>query len=244
VDWHGMRAASGSLDGTAKIWNLKDGSCTHTLPSQSAVFTLAVNWKEMKICGALRSGIVRMWDMTSEKCQSGVHSRDLSFAPSSSIPSGTSVSSVAVDMVGHRAVSGLEDGHLAYWQFAKLEGVDEVASGSNDIPVAATPPKAKVLLAHYRAIRSISARWASTDSRALCGSDDGSLSLWCLDSQSCVARFGRHVGFVWCLCADWARDRAVSGAFDGCLKLWDLRTGDCLRTLQGHSRPVRSIAAC
>lgn len=244
VDWEGMRAASGSLDGTAKIWNLKDGSCMHTLLSQSAVFTLAANWKEMKICGGLRNGVIRMWDMTSEKFQNGVHTRDLSFAPSSSIPSGTSVSSVAVDMVGHRAVSGLEDGHLAYWHFGKLEGVDEVASGSNDIPVAATPPKAKVLLAHYRAIRSISARWASTDSRALCGSDDGSLSLWCLDSQSCVARFGRHVGFVWCLCADWARDRAVSGAFDGCLKLWDLRTGDCLRTLQGHSRPVRSVAAC
>lgn len=236
VDWEGLRALTGAFDGTAKLWNLDETACVHTLVSGSALFSLAANWKEMKACGGLRSGVVRMWDL-----KSGVHLRDLNFAPSASIPPGTQISAVAIDTAGMRAVSGLEDGHLAYWFFGKLEA--EEASSSSDAPVITPPSKAKVLLAHYRAIRTINARWASADSRALCGSDDGSLSLWCLDSQSCIARFGRHVGFVWTLYANWAQDRALSGAFDGCLKLWDLRTGDCLRTLQGHSRPVRSVAA-
>ena len=63
--------------------------------------------------------------------------------------------------------------------------------------------------------------------------------------------FSNHdpqVKHLWCFphvspCFSWtlkAKDRAVSGAFDGCAKIWDLRSGECLRTLQGHSRPIRT----
>mmetsp|Transcript_10065 Transcript_10065/g.23698 ORF Transcript_10065/g.23698 Transcript_10065/m.23698 type:complete len:617 (-) Transcript_10065:181-2031(-) len=233
VDWPGMRALSGACDGIAKLWNLNDEGCAMTLVGGSALYSLAVNWPEMKACGGLKNGLVRLWNLAN-----GTHVRDINIGTAAAISAGTAVSAVAIDCVGHRAVSGLEDGHLAYWHFSPPED----AHGAESPPPAATP-KTKVLLAHYRAVRTISARWTSNDSRALCGSDDGSLSLWSLDSQTCIARFGRHVGFVWTIFVDWSRDRALSGAFDGCLKLWDLRTGDCLRTLQGHSRPVRSIAA-
>jgi len=228
ADWTGMRALSGAVDGTVKLWNLNEEGCVLTLSGGSAIYSLAVNWSEMKACGGLRNGLVRLWNLAT-----GAHLRDINVGTAAAIAAGTAVSAVAIDCIGQRAVSGLEDGHLAYWHFGPQEDGTE----------AVAPPKTKVLLAHYRAVRTISARWTPSDSRALCGSDDGSLSLWCLDSQTCVARFGRHVGFVWTIYADWSRDRALSGAFDGCLKLWDLRTGDCLRTLQGHSRPVRSIAA-
>jgi len=230
VDWAGMRALSGAFDGTVMLWNLNEDSCSLVLAGGSTIYSLAVHWSEMKACGGLRSGLVRLWSLTT-----GAHLRDINIGAAAAIAAGTAVSSVAIDCIGQRALSGLEDGHLAYWHFGTHEEGTEAA--------AAPTPKTKVLLAHYRAVRTISARWTPSDSRALCGSDDGSLSLWHLDSQTCIARFGRHVGYVWTLCTDWARERAMSGAFDGCIKLWDLRTGDCLHTLQGHSRPVRSIAA-
>mmetsp|Transcript_120528 Transcript_120528/g.335572 ORF Transcript_120528/g.335572 Transcript_120528/m.335572 type:complete len:149 (-) Transcript_120528:313-759(-) len=106
---------------------------------------------------------------------------------------------------------------------------------------APPPPKPRALLAHYCAIRTIAADWKPDGSKALCGSDDGSLSLWRVDTSECLARFARHVGYIWTLYADWSRGRALSGAFDGCFKLWDLRNGDCLRTVQSHCRPVRSV---
>lgn len=237
VDWPSMRAISGASDASAKLWSLKDSKCLFTLVAGSTVYTLAVDWANMKACGGLRSGLVRLWDL-----ETGVVLRDFRGGLTAAEASGTGVSAVAMDCLGSRAVSGLEDGHLVYWHFSKEEVRAASASSSAVQASAEATPAAKVLLAHYTAIRTIAACWKPEGSQALCGSDDGSLSLWRLDAQECMARFARHVGYVWTLYADWTKGRALSGAFDGCFKLWDLRNGDCLRTVQSHSRPVRSIA--
>jgi len=207
------------------------------------VQALAADWTSSRACTGLRNGHLKLWDLTS-----GAKLQDLSGGADSAKAGETSVSAVAIDIQGHRAASGFEDGHLAYWHFEGGSG----AKKANASPAAAKDGSgakktdttgAKVLLAHYSAIRTIDAMWGDSVSKALCGSDDGSLSLWNLTSQQCLARFARHIGYVWAIYADWVKERAVSGAFDGCLKLWDLTNGECLRTVQGHSRPVRSIAA-
>lgn len=236
VDWEGMRALSGASDASVKFWNLAsdDGKCIRTFDAGSTVYSLAVDWAKMKTCAGLRSGIVRVWDL-----ETGAKLQDYGGAVTAAQASNSAVSAAAIDCLGNRAVSGLEDGHLVYWHFGKVQ--DGSASSSSDNVAEKVPPKTKVLLAHYCAIRTIAANWKAERSQALCGSDDGSLSLWRVDSQECLARFARHVGYVWTLYADWSRGRALSGAFDGCFKLWDLRNGECLRTVQSHCRPVRSI---
>merc|ERR1719491_2821842 len=198
----------------------------------AAVYTLSVDWNKKRAFSGLRTGIVRIWDLAT-----GSLLKDISIGAAAADAAGTAVSAISVDPVGNRAVSGLEDGHLAYWHFP---GVEDPAAEKAIAP--APVPPTKVLLAHYSAIRSMVAQWAESGSRVLIGSDDGSLSLWRLDTQECLARFARHVGMVWALNVDWDHSRAVSGAFDGCIKLWDLQNGDCIRTLQCHMRPVRSIA--
>jgi len=207
-------------------------TCVHTMAAGTAVYTLSADWVKNRAFGGLRTGVVRIWDLAT-----GSMLKDISIGAAAADAAGTAVSAIAVDPVGNRAVSGLEDGHLAYWHFPGVE------DPSADKSIAPPPvPATKVLLAHYNAVRSIMVQWVEAGSRALIGADDGSLSLWRLDSQECLARFARHIGMVWALNVDWARDRAVSGAFDGCIKLWDLQNGDCIRTVQGHTRPVRSIA--
>mmetsp|Transcript_87964 Transcript_87964/g.138875 ORF Transcript_87964/g.138875 Transcript_87964/m.138875 type:complete len:628 (+) Transcript_87964:56-1939(+) len=232
ADWASMRALSGSSDSSAILWNLEARSCVHSLAAGAAVYSLAVDWAKNRGFGGLSSGSVRLWDLSS-----GVCIRDIAAGAAAALAAGTVVASTNVDPSGNRAVSGLEDGHLAYWHFSAED------SFADEAVVHTSVPTTKMLLAHYSAVRTIVTKWAETYSRALCGSDDGSLSLWRLDSQECLARFARHIGMVWAIHVDWDRDRAVSGAFDGCVKLWDLRNGDCLRTTQAHSRPVRSISA-
>lgn len=226
VEWSSDEALTGSSD-SVKFWCLKAFRCKGLLKT-TVVDSLSVDWPGRRAYVGLRTGVVRLWDLASLEVIC-----DFEGGAMAAKEAGTAVSGMAIDCVGRRAVSGFEDGHLAYWHFEPPGRVEEFSSPGE-------VSKTKVLLAHFTALRSIVAQW-SEDSRALVGSDDGSLSLWRLDSSECLVRFARHVGFVWAIHADWAKERAVSGAFDGCLKLWDLRTGECLRTIQGHSRPIRSI---
>jgi WD40 repeat protein len=238
ASWPQMRALTGSGDGAVILWDLQARVLLYRLPVGAAVYSLAVDWTKGAAYAGLKNGLVRCWIL--ETCD-GIH--DHAQAQKQAQKMETAVSAVAIDEIGERAVSALEDGRLIYWHFA----LPEPAQGE----AAVKPKELKVMLAHYSAMRIVAAKWVQPNdndpkyrsSRALCGSDDGTLSLWLLDTAQCIARFARHVGFVWALHADWHNERAVSGAFDGCVKLWDLRTGECLRTLQAHSRPVRSICA-
>lgn len=250
VDWTGLQALTGSSDGTAKLWCLKEWKLKCTLQAGSTIHTLSVDWQGNKAFGGLRTGVVRGWDLLS-----GDVLADYLGATRAAKEKTTAVSGVTIDCFGRRAVSGLEDGRLVYWHLDSAEPASSstacAASGSKDAekssPAVASekatlPPKApKMWMAHYSALRALVAQWRETGSRVLAGSDDGSLSFWRIDSSECLARFGRHVGFVWAIYADWEKERCVSGAFDGCLKLWDLKNGECIRTIQGHSRPIRSI---
>lgn len=227
ADWPSMRAISGAGDASARLWDLDAKVCMRVYQAAATVFSLAVDWDKMRLFGGQRNGLVKVWDV-----KTGSMMCDLDCGAAAAAAASTAVSATSVDVNG-RAVSGFEDGHLAYWHFR----IPEPGERSTE-----NLPLTKVLLAHYSAVRTIASKWSDTDCRALCGSDDGSLSLWRLNSNECLARFARHIGFVWTIYADWARERALSGAFDGCIKLWDLRTGECLRTTQAHSRPVRSVA--
>jgi WD40 repeat protein len=247
ANWPSMKALSGSGDGTARLWDLATGNCIRTLTTNCTIISLVADWPSDRACTGLRNGNVWLWNMeTGEKMQ------EICNGALAAKTAGTAVSAVSIDIAGRRAASGFEDGHLAYWHFENPAGEaapkaaddkDNAAAVVAATSSSTTVTPTKVLLAHYSAIRAIDAKWTESESKALCGSDDGSLSFWNLGSQECLARFARHIGMVWTLYADWQKDRAVSGAFDGCLKLWDLRTGECLRTFQGHSRPVRSVCA-
>jgi WD40 repeat protein len=239
VDWTSGRALSGSSDGTVKAWNIESGELLATCKGGSTPRDISASWADHRACCGMDNGVVRMWDI-----RTGALVGEFTAGRDKAEESSTSVSAFAIDCAGRRAVTGLKDGHLVYWHFgpesSPAAGSAEPAAKEAE---AAETPAPKVFLAHYIAIRAINARWLPQGSRAFVGSDDGSLSLWRLDTQQCTARFARHVGFVWAITVDWAKERALSGAFDGCTKLWNLRTGQCLRTMQAHSRPVQSVAA-
>eukprot|EP00929_Paragymnodinium_shiwhaense_P113484 TRINITY_DN81777_c0_g1_i1.p1 TRINITY_DN81777_c0_g1~~TRINITY_DN81777_c0_g1_i1.p1 ORF type:complete len:612 (-),score=87.11 TRINITY_DN81777_c0_g1_i1:349-2184(-) len=224
--WHRMQALSGSGDGSARLWDLHTLKCLQVFEAGSWVKAMSVDWPGSRLCVGLTTGILQVWDIdTATKVQ------ELKGGADAAKTSQSSVASTSIDIQSRRAVSGFEDGRLAYWHFE-----------APDADSSATVPAPKVLIAHYSAVRALETKWSENTCKALAGSDDGSLSLWNLGPQECLARFARHVGMVWAMHADWSRDRCVSGAFDGCIKLWNLRTGECLRTLQGHHRPVRCIA--
>jgi WD40 repeat protein len=95
------------------------------------------------------------------------------------------------------------------------------------------------------------------EQKLISGSDDGSLILWKLVSDSNnetriiqqhhrqikklerLNAFQGHGGPVWCV--DFQENTVVSGSYDKTIKVWNLRSGSCSSTLRGHDDWVSTV---
>jgi COMPASS component SWD3 len=65
----GLLAASGSADGTAKIWDVKEGRCIHTLQGhKKGINDVVWSWDGNIIATASDDRTVRIWDVRTRQC--------------------------------------------------------------------------------------------------------------------------------------------------------------------------------
>ena len=62
VAWNGDLLASGSVDGTIKIWNTETGACVKTLEGHSKEVT-SVAWDGERLASGSFDQTVMIWDM-------------------------------------------------------------------------------------------------------------------------------------------------------------------------------------
>ncbi len=76
--------------------------------------------------------------------------------------------------------------------------------------------------------------------RLFSGSDDNTIKIWDLNTNTCTATLQGHNGSVESLALDG--QRLISGSYKGAIEIWDLNTNTCTATLLGHNGNVRSLA--
>lgn len=73
-----------------------------------------------------------------------------------------------------------------------------------------------------------------------CGSGDGTIKLWDVNTDCCLKTFQGHTDAVSSIAFSSDGQTLVSGSFDETIKLWDVNTGNCLKTLK-IARPYEGI---
>ncbi|MGL5877528.1 MAG: WD40 repeat domain-containing protein, partial [Xenococcaceae cyanobacterium] len=85
------------------------------------------------------------------------------------------------------------------------------------------------------------------------GSKDKTVRLWDVSTGQCLKILEGHTGWVTSVAcsapapAANSRDSSnllASGSTDATVKLWNVGTGECLKTFQGHTHWIRSVAFC
>jgi WD40 repeat protein len=245
----GLRAVSGSSDGTLRVWNLEDGSLLHLLSPQEgepdAMTTALVrDWT-----GPRRREVV--WDTEA--------GREVLF-PSKRR---NAVAAVAITPDGRRALSGSRDRTVRLWdtengqELLTLTGhVDSVmsvaitadgnrgVSGSWDRTVRVWDLDGGVepltLFGHEGPVLEVA---VSADGRwAVSGSWDSTARLWDLAAGSERAVFRGHDGQVSAVAITQEGDRILTGSRDETLKLWDVESQQEIRTFVGHGYFVEAVA--
>ncbi|EFX00151.1 nacht domain containing protein [Grosmannia clavigera kw1407] len=243
--------ASGSYDGTVKIWDVPSRRTVCTLRKHDgAIRGVAFSHDSLLMASGSSDQTIRLWDAATGRCiQSLVgHNHD--------------VMSVAFMRESAFVVSGSRDCSVRIWDLATgqchqtLEGHTRdvqsvavshdsriIASASRDYSVRFWDPVSgqctRTLKAHDDYVWSVV--FSHDSGRVATASRDHSIKIWHVATGECLHTLEGHSHEVGLLAFSHDSRLLASPSNDLTVKLWDTAIGYCVETLQGHTAIVESV---
>ena len=243
--------ASGSIDNTIKLWDVRSRTLVATLEGHSDVVrSVAFSPDGSLLASGSEDKTVKLWDMRSRTLVATLegHSYD--------------VNSVAFSPDGTLLASGSNDSTIKLWDVKSRTLVATLEGASSEVNSIAFSPDGLLLASgSYRTVKLWDVRsrtlvatleghsWYvrsvafSPDGSLLAsGSDDKTVKLWDVRSRTLVATLEGHSDMVNSVAFSPDSSLLASGSEDGTTKLWDVKNRTLTATLEGHSDMVWSVA--
>jgi WD40 repeat protein len=249
----GRWLASGSWDGTVRLWDAATGEPCATLPHPSLVWGLAFGpdgtWL---VTGCPHDDRLRIWDVATARVRKEIPFPHEHFNSLTVNPDGTRVAATrSLDLnTGKRRLNAFDiaSGKSLF----STEGASLAYSADGRWLAALAADEKEVLLLDART-HEITARFSghednvfkaafSPDSRSLATcSRDHTVRLWQVGSGECQVLSG-HTDEVYAVAFHPDGTRLATAARDGAVWLWDVARGEEVARLPGHRGFVWSLA--
>lgn len=252
ISSNGQILASGSWDGTVKLWNINDGTLIFTLPVQSAeVLAMAMSPDGQIIATSIGlENTIKLWNATNGNLINTLtghtsYIRSLAFSPDGQIlasgstdktikqwnvSNGTNIRTLIGHNDGVHAVSFSQDGqYIASGSFDNTNKIWNVSNGS----------LINTLVGHTAWVSSVS--FSSDGKMLVSGSYDKTAKHWDIASGSIIHSYNGHSRYVYGVAFSPDKFTIASCSSNKTIKLW--RTdGNIITTLSGHNDEVFSVA--
>lgn len=260
----GRAIASGSFDGTIKIWNLETGALIRTLTGHSdagemvSSVAIAPNGTLLASSSNGYGGTIKIWNLATGELLYTIAGTSLG------------ISSIAISPDSQLLASGSEEGDIYLWNLESGEAIgtfsghlgtvfsvvfspdgQTLASGSQDgsiklWAVASQPTESGLaqtenqqLSGHVGTVFSVA--FSPNGKMLASGSSDNTIKLWDLSKGQEIKSFSGHAGTMFSVAFSPDGNTIAGGTLTGRIKLWNLASGELVETLSGHSRWVESI---
>ncbi len=195
----GETLASGSFDGTIKLWRLSSGELIDTLSEHSkGVFCVALSNDGQTLASGSWDETIKVWQ---PKTQHAI--RTLSGHCGS-------VRAIAISPDNQTLFSASTDATIKLWHIKTGKLIDTLASSAEPIYAIA--------LSHYQKLPS---QVGQLDRQILaCGGGDGLITLWALDTREQVGVLTGNLNQVWAIVIAPDNQRLACASGDGTIKIW------------------------
>ncbi|MEU9992876.1 trypsin-like peptidase domain-containing protein [Streptomyces sp. NPDC048045] len=248
----GRTLATGSTDGTARLWGVPTGRTRTVLRGHSnEVWSVAFSPDGRTLATGSADRTARLWDV-----ETGQTRRILSGHTSG-------LNSVAFSPDGRTLATGSDDKTVRLWDAAtgKLRAIlrghsdlvysvafspdgRTLATGSADNTArlwdAATHQSLAVLRGHTGAVWS--AKFSPDGHTLATGSADTSVRLWDVAARASRITLSGHTAAAWALAFSPDGHTLATGSQDQTAQLWDVATGTTRAVLTGHKGAVEAVA--
>ena len=240
--------ASGSFDGTIRLWDVEALTSKAVLKGDSRVRAVAFSPDGRNLAAAMQDGTVRLWDVETETNRSTLEG-DLV------------VHSVAFSPDGNTLATGLEGGTVKLWDLEKetstsfswftlrvrtlafspdgstlAAGLD---GGTVELLELGGEPNVITLSGHRHFITAVA---FSPDGATLAsGSGDGTVRLWDVETETNTETFDLNF-IVHSVAISPLGGILAAGLENNSIWIYDLETGRELGSLVGHVHSPRSLA--
>ncbi|WP_410676915.1 NB-ARC domain-containing protein [Amycolatopsis sp. cmx-4-68] len=267
IDWvnavaiapDGTWLATGSDDGTVKMWDRASGTCTATLTGHTlSVRAVAIAPDGTWLATGSDNWTVRMWDRASGTCTATLSGHT------------GSVRAVAIAPDGRWLATGSEDGTARMWDRASGTCTATLTGHTGSVNAVAIAPDGTWLATgsgggtvrmwdrasgtctvltglthslHALAIAPVNAVAIAPDGTWLAtGSGDGTVKMWDRASGTCTATLTGHTDWVRAVAIAPDQTWIATGSEDATVRMWDRASGTCTATLTGHTDLVNAVA--
>jgi WD40 repeat protein len=251
-----QRAVSASFDNTLKVWDIEGGAELHTLRGHdNGVQDVAVTSDRRRAVSASSDHTLRVWDLTTGAEVLALRGHL------------AGVDAVFITPDDRRVISVSDDRTIKSWDLATGAELDTFRLFPDDSNCLTTlhPTSTYAVSLYGDALKLWRWRKSSDETpdlltlsghtarinaaavtpdggRAVSASEDGTLIIWDLESQTALHKLQGHGAGVRAVSLTPKGDRAVSASADHSLKVWDVASGAEVRTLRGHGGPVNAVA--
>jgi WD40 repeat protein/transcriptional regulator with XRE-family HTH domain len=248
----GRALATGSHDGSIKLWDLESGSLLWTGWHTNNINRVAFAPDGSLLASSGTDASVRLWDP-----QQGTHLATLQHPDP--------VCAIAWSPDGRLFATGDIKGCIRLWDMPKGQPATCIATiaGHTDWVIAlAFAPDGSVLASaswdlavklwevaggHLRQTftghtdRIQSMVWSPDGHTLASSSRDTTIRLWDVEQGRARVTLQGHTAEVYSLAFTPKSHRLLSGSDDGSLRLWDVASGQCVRVMQGYTASLLDI---
>ncbi|KAJ1961403.1 ubiquitin-binding SDF ubiquitin ligase complex subunit met30 [Dipsacomyces acuminosporus] len=223
---------SGSLDGTVKIWNYRDGTCIRTLRVFESGGVISLHHQNGTLVVGGENGSIRVYNIAKM---------------TSFTLTGHTDWVNAVRLYGNHTLFSCSDDMLVkQWDLEQRRCVRTFTGHSHHVQslqLSSCAPSASALSSSQSSSfgrHNLNKYADNAKPYLITGSLDSTMRVWDIETGECLDTIFGHVEGIWSMAFDSLR--IVSGSNDGVVKLWDTSSHACLFTLQASQAAVNCVA--